>query len=384
MSPLPPPLTRVTVPELFPVSAVARYRGCKLRLIASTREWRDSHLVSGPDAVIGTVVHRVYERWPADASVDPLVLLERELERERAVLAADPRRAHFADLAKTRSFVEWRNLRATVRARCATLSKRKAADKSAGGSSVQGSQAEQQLSDRTRRLVGRVDRFERIDQGRFRIRDFKTGHALATDGTPIPEISLQVRLYALLSETALPGANILLTVDVGGREFEIEWNSSARADTLRHLAEATGDIPAGTEQDAVGLARPGGECWQCSIRHRCRAYFKVAPSWWLSLPLDLGAIPADSWGNVIERGSRSSRTAIRLRDAADREVNITGLRDRPGMDEIAVGTRLFLFGLARTGSGIGWNGRRFQPHAFHESATEQGDGNAWALEIYTG
>lgn len=382
---LPTPLQRTFVPEVFPVSSVANYRCCKLRLLASARELKESHLISGPQAALGSVVHRTYERWAKESGMDPLALFDDEVRREARTLAADSRRSHFSDLTKTRSFVEWRNLRATVKARCATISKSRPARQIAADSLPHpnaNTGPEKWLKSASLRLVGRADRIDRSTNGLLNVRDFKTGRVFDEDGQVLPETSLQLRLYALLVEAAWPGCEVELTLEIGGAELSITWDADAKTETLRHLTSATESLSTGTELDCPILARIGSECCHCPIRHRCTAYLNAAPGWWNQIPQAVAAIPADTWGTLTSITSRSDLIEIQLKDAAGREISVTGLRDRTGFSAIRPGDTLFFFGVERTGSGIGWNGQQFQPHAFHELPPDKSLRRAWALEIF--
>ena len=119
MTPLPPPMTQVTVPDCFSPSALGSSGECRLKLIiASLRrsEWSE-RLASGPEAAVGTLLHRVLERAGPGASASPEEIFQEEYERAVDEIRRDPRRAHFAELASTKSLAEWTRVKAWVLAR---------------------------------------------------------------------------------------------------------------------------------------------------------------------------------------------------------------------------------------------------------------------------
>lgn len=383
---LPTPLATLSVPEVFPVSAIAAFQGCHLKLIASTRDFRGMHLATGPNAVIGSVVHRVMELWTTNLTeVDAGKLFDREIRVEGEKLSKDPQSAHFADLPSTRSFMEWRNLRLKVKANCQMLTRRSVNLATGSSNQFHGIRAgaESYFSSPKLRLVGRTDRIDRIGKNEFRIRDYKTGRIFDSEDEVLPSICLQLRLYALLAEEADPNANISLSViDLANCEYPVEWNQSLRNETRAALREKLESIPANSSVAGAAISKPGNECFHCPVRHRCSAYLQTAPEWWNEFPLGLDSAPADSWGTITSIEPNDDGVSIQINDAAGRPTRIDRLRSRPGLEALKIGDRVYCFGLEKTGTGRGWSGKPFQPHAFHELSPDPLTRRAWASVIY--
>jgi hypothetical protein len=383
---LPTPLATLAVPEVFPVSAIAVFQGCHLKLIASTRDFRGMHLATGPDAVIGSVVHRVMELWTTELTeIDAGKLFDREIRVEGEKLSKDPQRAHFADLPSTRSFMDWRNLRLKVKANCQILTRRSV--NPTIGNSYQSHAirpgAESYFPSPKLRLVGRTDQIDRIGKDEFRIRDYKTGRIFDSDDQMLPSISLQLRLYALLAEEADPNANITLSViDLANSEFPVEWNRSVRNETRAALKETLEGIPANSSVNGAAISKPGNECFHCPVRHRCTGYLQTAPEWWKEFPFGLDSVPADTWGTITAIEPNDDGVSLQISDAAGRPTRIDRLRRRPGLDALKIGDRVYCFGLEKTGTGRGWSGKPFHPHAFHELSPDPLTRRAWATVIY--
>src|SRR4051812_47779064 len=107
-------MVAVNVPATFSPSALGSWGGCALKLVVASirrHDWAE-RLASGPEAAIGTLLHRFLERAYRNAGLSPDLMFEEEHERMAVELRQDFRRAHFADLAATKSVAAWSRLRA--------------------------------------------------------------------------------------------------------------------------------------------------------------------------------------------------------------------------------------------------------------------------------
>ena len=379
------PINTVVVPEAFSVTAVAAYAGCGLRLITSQKSWASQRLPSGPDAAIGTFLHAVFDRAARSAGESASEIFDTELKKMTDSLRNDPERVHFSDLTKTRSVMEWRNVRVMALSKCESLLAKSGhyhvtIDTPRGLSNGTGSEVA--LKSAPMRISGRSDRVERTGPRSYLIMDHKTGRAFDENGNILPSIRFQLQLYALLAEERYPKSEIRLAVETSNQLREIEWNTDESLRARSRLAEITDLYPGGTTQDSAVIAAPGNECVRCAFRHICRAYLDAATTWWRKIPEDLSTIPADIWGTVIQMIRTELGFDVTLEDAAGRCVSVRGLRDRPELHFATKGDDIALFGLERTGTGRGWNGRPFHPHEFHEQALDRRSKSAWSTKVF--
>jgi RecB family exonuclease len=383
---LPEPIVSVKIPTAFPVSALATHSECRLRLVTNTKEWRSFQLTSGPEAAIGSFIHAVLERaGQVDESASSI--FESELHSIGEQLLKDPARSHFADLVKTRSFMEWRNIRAGVLAKCENLrsprtvsstgARRPAAWPRFTGPEVT-------LADGTLRLIGRSDRIQRTGPNSYTITDFKTGKIFDAEGMLLSSIRFQLELYALLAEARYPSCAISLKVESGTEGFDVPWGVDQRQQAKERLMRIMDNVPAGVTVAAETLSKPTDECRVCAMRHYCADYIRIAPSWWKEIPADVGSIASDTWGKITSHETVGTSVNVELNDAAGRRVKVRGLRMRPGLSDLKVGAEIYIFALERTGSGRGWNGRPFQPHAFHEIGADPQSRSAWTTAVFLG
>lgn len=381
------PIDAVVVPEAFSVTAVATYAGCGLRLITSHKSWASQRLPSGPDAAIGTFLHAVFDRASRSVNETASEIFDAELKKITDSLRNDPQRAHFSDLAKTRSVMEWRNVRVTALSKCESLLSKSnhtqvTHDTPRGSSNGTGSEVA--LKSASMRISGRSDRVERTGPRSYLIKDHKTGRAFDENGNILPSIRFQLQLYALLVEERYPKSEIKLAVETSNQLREIEWNIDESLRARSRLVEITDLYPGGTTQASAVITVPSNECVGCAFRHICRAYLDAATAWWRKIPEDLSIIPADIWGTVIQMIRTELGFDVTLEDAAGRCVSVRGLRDRPELHFATKGDEIALFGLERTGTGRGWNGRPFHPHEFHEQALDRRSKSAWSTRVFIG
>ncbi len=300
MVPLPPLIMQVTVPDCFSPSALWSSGECRLKLIISSlrrSEWSE-RLASGPDAAVGTLFHRVLERVGLGASASPEEIFFEEYERAVEELRQDPRRAHFAQLASTKSLAEWTRVRAWVLARAGRAGQ---TDASRPRASIKRRIVgpEIGLESRNLRLRGKADRIQRLGPRILEVRDFKTGATLDEQGEIKEGIALQLQAYGLLVLEAQPGADVRLVVD-DGEEREVPFDAEARRKAMDEVMRITSSMPPAGHASAEELPRPGTSCLGCSVRHVCPAYRAHAPAWWKQYPSNIDRLSNDVWGTALE------------------------------------------------------------------------------------
>ncbi len=382
MTPLPPPIVEVTVPDCFSPSALGSSGDCKLKLVIASlprREWRE-RLAPGPQAAIGTLLHRILERTSQDTTRSPEDIFQEEYERATDEIRRDPHRAHFAELAATKSLAEWRRVKAWLLARAArekvtTMSR---GPRSAGARSALGTEVG--LESRALRLRGKADRIRQLGPRVFEVRDFKTGATLDERGEIKGEIAMQLQAYGLLLLERQRGAEVRLVVD-DGEEREVPFDLEARRTAKEVLTGITGSMPPAGLASARELTNPGPSCLGCSIRHVCPAYRANAPDWWKQYPSNVERLSNDAWGTALELLGEG-RVDLVMRDEAERRVRIDGLDDRHGIAPSLVGKRIWFFGLEATGATRGFDGTRFHPRSFHELPRDRLERRAWALQVF--
>jgi RecB family exonuclease len=377
-------MTQVTVPDCFSPSALWSSGECRLKLIvASLRhaEWNE-RLASGPEAAVGTLLHRVLERAGREDGASPDDIFHEEYERAVDEMRRDPRRAHFAELASTKSLAEWTRVKAWVLARAGHVVETGRFRGSRAPATQRIVGPEVPLESLTLRLRGKADRIRRLGQRTFEVRDFKTGATLDEHGEIKEGIALQLRAYGLLLLERQPGAEVRLMVD-DGEEREVPFDVDARGRATDEVMRITSSMPPAGPASAEELPRPGTSCFGCSVRHVCPAYRANAPVWWKQYPSSIDRLSNDVWGTALEvlRQDRGTVDLV-LRDDAGRRVRIDGLDDRHGLTSSAAGERIWLFGLEATGATRGFDGARFHPRAFHELPRDRMERRAWALQVF--
>lgn len=380
---LPAALSTVEVPEFFSPSALGTWGGCPLKLASASAPWpqRVERLISGPDAALGTLVHRVFERAARGDGVSSAAIFDSEYERIAEELRCDPHRRHYSDLSTTKTLAEWTRLRAWVLERCDRITPRVA--EAAGGHRPQEELTgpEIPLQSTSLRLRGRADRVRRLGGAdAFEVRDYKSGGVLSQDGTVKEEIALQLRAYGLMLLEERPSAAVRLVVD-DGTDREVEFDALVRRKTRRQIQEIVRQLPARGSTPAEELAKPGAGCWGCAVRHVCPAYRRVAPNWWRAYTPDIDRIPHDTWGTVVEYAGEECSDVV-LSDDAGRRVRVDGIDARHGLSRELIGRRLWFFELESSGPARGFDGSRLHPRVFHELPRDRRERRAWRTQIF--
>ncbi len=376
-------MTAVTVPDCFSPSALGASAGCRLRLVAaSTRPAvADERLASGPEAAVGTLLHRVLERAGQGDGLSPDDVFQREYERSVEELRRDPRRAHFAELATTRSLAEWNRAKQWVLARVAQQwSPSRPANAPTGRRHARLTGPEVGFQSTTLRFRGKADRVRRLGPDRFEVRDFKTGVTLDERGDVKAEIALQLWAYGFMLLERHPGSEVRLVVD-DGYEREVPFDPGVRPRARRALEALLEDMPLAGCSLARDLAVPGKGCLGCQVRHICPAYRATAPEWWRQYPEDLERLSSDTWGTVLDVIG-SAKVDVVLRDDAGRRVRVDGVDARHGVSHTWIGRRIWFFGLEATGATRGFDGGRLHPRSFHELPRDRMERRAWALHVF--
>ena len=380
---LPTPIDVIDVPDCVSASSLGYWKGCLLKLIAGSMH-DGSRLPSSPEAAAGTLVHRALERLGQGSTETPDEAFDAEYDVLQEELRADPRRCHFSDLRAVLGSSRWNRLRARVATSDGGSIEPAWASLVAGGSAdvtlhdVVG--VERKLESRRLRIRGRADEIRRTGTNSFEVRDYKTGGVVDAEGIVRESIALQLQAYGLMLLDMIPTAQVRLVVD-DGSERDVAFDAAHRSAAEAHVESITSRLPIGSVT-AVDVATPGPGCWQCSIRHVCTAYLALAPVWWSSYPDD-HSIPLDVWGTVTEIRD-GSRRDILLEDDAGRRTLVRGVSDRHSIDSDAgsIGRRLWFFGLESRGPRRGFDGRRYQPRAFHELPRDGLERRAWMLQVF--
>ena len=202
-----------------------------------------------------------------------------------------------------------------------------------------GTWAEVVLESEILRLRGRVDIVEKSND-RTTLRDLKTGRISETDGSLLPAILLQMRLYGLVALEAERSREVVLVVD-NGRDHRVDFNHDDIEETKAWLQSMLSQLPSGFT-DARPLARPGGACLHCPHRHVCPGYLTEAPKWRAS-DADY-APPQDVWGEIVEMQAEGDAGSLELRDDSGRLVRVAGV-PRDQLLDLDIGMKIYLFGL---------------------------------------
>lgn len=383
MVPLPSAMTEVLVPDFFSPSALGASADCRLKLVVASipRSGADERLKAGPEAMVGTLLHRILERAGQTDGLSPDGIFLQEYERAVEELRRDPRRAHFAELASTQSIVEWNRAKQWVLARAAQqFSPARAATTATETGRPRLTGPEVGFKSTTLRLCGRADRVRKIGPNDFEVRDFKTGVTLDERGDVKAEIALQLWAYGFMLLERRPGSKVRLVVD-DGYERELPFDADARSHAMRVLKMLLESMPQAGLSSANSLAVPGKGCWGCQIRHVCPKYRAIAPQWWRQYPEGVDRLSNDTWGTVL-KVIGAGRVDVVLHDEVGRRVRVDGVDARHGVSSALVGQQIWFFGLEATGATRGFDGGRFHPRSFHELPRDRMERRAWALHVF--
>jgi hypothetical protein len=231
------------------------------------------------------------------------------------------------------------------------------------------------------RLSGRPDRIERDSAGVFHITDLKTGSIRDKEGQPLRDYALQVKLYGLMVERIDPDARVRLWLK-GSERVEIPWDDAVRGETEGLLDTTLSDLPDDLSLPADSLAREGPQCGRCRIRHRCPRYRNVAPAWWESTSTTAPVAPFDTWGTLLEVGTKGERSyEVLLRDAAGRKVRVSGLEAGLGIESFRIGDYAWFFDLEPSET-LPHHGAFTHPRNFHGERPSRAWSDALRLRVF--
>lgn len=375
---LPGAVTTLTVPAKFSASNLGQ-ADCRRRVVATERVNRGQpdQLRAGPEAALGTLVHKALELRNVGNLPDPLSWLQSELDTP------------------TRAGVAYTSLRDAIPPEKVTAVERLLAQRaplrrpsrsvglSSGreGSRVLG--AEVSLASDQLRLSGQADFIERLDDGTIEIIDYKTGPVHDNDGNIRSAYALQLQAYGLMIRERLGPVKLRLILDNGRRET-VASDVGAMGSAAAQIHEFVDSFPTADQVEGDPLASPGPACRYCPVRHACRPYLDRAPTWWPELPPSMMAAPADTWGEVLEVSQAENRTKVKLLDAAGRGVSVVNLDERHKARDLAVGQSCWFFALESRSFRRGFRGERLHPRNFHELVDPVGsERRAWSVELFT-
>lgn len=332
-------------------------------------------LPSGPEALLGSVLHELLRRATAGPMPDRICpeqavrqVFEELLEQVHRELEAQGRR-HLVPLRGALPYRMWVRRRQAcfaeaedilARRRPPTIPRKAGLDTRGVDSKPvaleelsDGRYVELRLEAPTLHLAGRLDVLERRGET-FDVIDVKTGRVHDESGEVRESIAWQMRGYGLM--VALTGpeeATIRLSVQGMAEETQWDFGATERERAHEHVAELSARLAGpGTPLEASTLANPGPSCLYCDKRHTCPAYVERAPGWWRDPPDS--RIPADFWGEVrtvVERGELVELELEHDSGQAQRVVALSKTHFATPMGSLE-GTRLALFGLYRHRSGV--------------------------------
>jgi RecB family exonuclease len=214
------------------------------------------------------------------------------------------------------------------------------------------------------RLVGRADSISIDSDGTYHIVDYKSGAVTDAKGTILQSHAVQLGLYALIVESEKPSARVRLWLD-GAQRIEVPWDARSRTRVSDALAAVSERLPAGAVVSSDSVASPGAHCARCRIRHRCPAYHRTAPTWWLKKETRGYVAPFDVWGTISEVTAEQNRISeIVLRDDRERRVRISGLSERWSVGDVSPGDRIYCFDLESSET-MPFHGVYEHPRNFH-------------------
>lgn len=351
-------------------------------------------LPSGPESVLGSVLHDVVERarqQRLEPGSDTKKALEATfmhlLERAQERLEAEDR-GHLVPL---RRCIPWRTWTERKTA-CFALALEAYTSKTSKNDQGErdddtlhaftrmehvphGERAEVSLAARRGMLTGRIDLLVRHGQD-IELIDFKTGRIHDAHGVLHDHITWQMRGYAALVDELVEDARIRLVVR--GRQGEHAWtyDESERVMTRQTLERLEARIV--NHEDSLtltsdSLAHPGPACARCPKRYVCPAYLEVAPKWWHDAPEF--AIPHDVWGvmsEVIDHGTHMT-LEVKLGDGRCRRVCGLSHDVLPDGTTLIEGEHIGLFGLAARRHG----------DTLHELPSTPSHRRAWETHVVT-
>jgi len=379
--PLPPPLEFVPHPAYFWPSRWSATEACALSV------WVEAGatdlLPPVPEAVFGTVLHEARRRFRAewdgtgsakDRMKKCLSVVLDQAERDLVT------RGH-SELVPLESHVGWhrwqdrtKRLYAWAASQHPAPRRRGAPAPPSGPGHAHGPVAGDKFGvgvepfwqSETLRLRGRPDEVWRDESGDLCISDFKSGRVADEASEVVEAIRLQLHLYALMAEELAPGIKIKLLVS-GASDHALAWGSQEREDTRDRLRSMSDAFPKGDASTAASMAAPGRQCVGCRIRHLCRSYLEIAPSWWPNEQGHPRPLPWDVWGQVTAVRSLQDAWALELKDAAGRNVLVEGLAKVRPLDQVSPKDELFFFSL-EPAEDVRPHGLSVQPRNFHENA----------------
>jgi hypothetical protein len=397
---MPPPTVpdTISVPEYFSPSALIHMDECRLRTMTA-QLGRECNLPRGPAAERGVLFHRLLEdasrgRIPRSGSVKDDVgrALDVLVASARGRLEQDPTTASFSDLSSTLSPLEWRNTCGRMVDAAARLwevprfpgsvrTETKPVSQEIDLRHV-GRMSEVPIRAPKLRIAGRVDVLERTSQNQVTILDYKTGAVSDENGSVLPHIALQLRLYGLAVQELLRDVAVRLVV-VADTEHEIAFTPAEAVVTRKWLERVLDPLIPGSTVSPDTVASPGSACRYCPIRQACDRYRRVVPEFWRD-GVSGFSLPFDTWGEIEEtQVDLHGNLTVRLRDAAGRLVRVSRLAPHPQLGTPGQGDYLWCFGLEATPPpSVG--GISHHPRNFHEIPGGPLQRRAWSAMLYVG
>jgi hypothetical protein len=387
---LPPAATSVVAPDFFSPSQIALGNECHLRLVLAGGK-QAPRLLSHPAAEMGTAFHKLLEM-----SVRGQILREGELEKDlqRTLdalidaadrrLAAQPTNGQPVKLRSVFPPLVWRR---KVRKLIDTATRVYRPPGGSGPTTAVASSiafnslprdgvwSEVPIRTPSLGLAGRMDLLTR-SQGHSTIKDLKTGRVLDHEGSVLPKIQAQLRVYGVMFLELTGSQRVDLVVD-DGAEHSVSFDLTIAAEVRSEVRELRAALPAGKRFPAGALATVGDWCGGCSFRHVCPKYRDIAPVLWSGSSFRLAP---DTWGTVEKVTQSASVSKLTLRDDCGRRVHVFGLESGPAT-RYETGQKVWFFGLRHHPASQA-DGMYIHPVNFIASLPEAPRQSAWTLQVF--
>lgn len=376
-------------------SHVVNALDCDLKAVLASMS--ANSLPAHPRAALGSVVHKLVENAikgrVVSLDLDKAIAdeFDRLLQQEEQRLKAEAQTAHFVPLSQVFSQVNWHNFRQTHLTAAVAVARQWQPI----GSQQRSASGNHQLFERIRRsgtyaeipvkveslaLSGRVDAVEFLTSSEVHIRDYKSGRVTRRDGTVLPSIALQLRLYGIAALELRPELTVTLSVNSKSRDIPVSFGEP-EIDETKEWLESFISRTRGSNLNASRIATVGDGCANCSRRHVCPAYLNQAPECLWRNGANSKPPANDTWGIVSHFETQSDVCRVDIETPAEMLTRVSRLDGvRHQLEESVVGKYIWLFGLSST-LGRKTKGGYAYPRNFFEMPATSAQQRAWSLSV---
>ena len=223
-------------------------------------------LPSNPNALLGTIIHKLYE-LTLKGELSNIVDLKNKWE-ELIAIEKDKLAAYYPTL-RNASLNNYDKRNSAIRYALGMLKK---IDKTSINGETKKVYSEKRLDCTEIGLRGVADKLI-VDDGHIDVIDFKSGHVKDENGDIKIEYSIQLHLYAAMCNYLSLGTPRTLTlVDIDGERFEIpysqEYSEQLLSEVHKTLQTLNNTV---SKREFAFFAKPElGMCVNCSCRHVCQ------------------------------------------------------------------------------------------------------------------